>query len=266
MNYDDIYQQFIGKDKIQPLRIEKTSNGAFELLYKEGTRTHRIKCEDRKTLEQILVEFGGRNPETCKTESRFLELDGTWGTDDLLDLGHRITKISISGGRILRQKNIPIKAPPGTGAPVIIHSKRNKEDNINLRLVDREDVKFTRSFREPYELDALIDFLKSEDALRGLRWRVDLLGTQSRETERQCVWQRVQAGDGTRRMVLELRKLDGVDFRRCVRQDLFDTAGDMFDAPCKRVRLKKKKAQEREICLFAAEDGKVNIEAYEAAY
>lgn len=265
MNYDDIYQQFIGKDKIQPLRIEKAGNGEFVLIYKEGRRTHQLKCEDRRTLEQILVEFGGKNPETCKTESRFLELDGSWGADDLLDLGHRVTKISISGGRVLRQKTIPIKAPTGTGSPVIIHAKRHKEDNINLRLIDREDVKFTRSFRDPYELNTLIEFLRGEASLQGLRWRVDLLGTQSRDTQRQCVWQRVQAGDGTRRMVLELRKLDGVDFRRCVRQELFDTAGDMFDAPCKRVTVKRKKAAERDICLFAAEDGKVDLAAYEAA-
>ena len=265
MNYDKIYQDFIGKDKIQPISIKTLDDNTWSLKYREGRIVREIECDNREDLDKILIEFGGKNPETCKAGGRFLELDGGWGAEDLYKLGHRITKICLTGQRHTRQKTIPFELPEGTGHQNAMKAKKQFGTNsIMLKMKDREDVTFTRSFSEKEEFDALIDHIKLHPSLKDLKWYVKLIGTESRETGGQCVWKRVQAGDGTRRMVLELREINGKDFRDCVRQDVFNAAGDMFDAPCRRITLKKKKASEKNICLFAAEDGDVNIDGYEA--
>lgn len=265
MNHDDIFAQFVGKDKIQPVSVIKTEDG-FRLLYKEGRKWEHVDCEDRQVLDEILISFGGKNPETCRTESRFLDLAKEWGSDDLNDLGHRITKVRLIGDRIVRSKVIPVYFPEGTGASGTIQSKRSHEkDMASLLMRDTEHVEITRSFDSPKEFDALATFLLSDPALKDLHWRVDLIGTESREVSKQCIWKRCRAGDGTKRMVLELQEIDGVGYEQCVRQDLFDAAGDMFDAPCKAIKVKPKHEQTKKICLFAAEDGTVDLAAYEAA-
>ena len=38
MDYDHIVENFVGKDKIQAIRIENLKNGTFTLKYKEGKK------------------------------------------------------------------------------------------------------------------------------------------------------------------------------------------------------------------------------------
>lgn len=263
MDYDQIYQDFVGKDKVQPLSISQKKSGAWVLKYREGKLIRDVECSSRDDLDKILVGFGGKNPETCKTDSKFLELTGEWGSEELNILGHRITKIQLDGLRISRIKIIPFILPEGTGQKSAMASKRRLLDEITLRLRDREESSFTRSFDKIEEFDALVTFLKSHPSLKDLRWFVKLIGTESKSTGKQCVWKRVQAGDGTKRMVLELRKLDGKSFKNCVRKDVFDSAGDMFDTPCRRISVRRKGSGEQNICLFAAEDGLVDISNFE---
>ncbi len=97
MNYDEIYQNFVGKGKIQPIEIGKSDDGMWVLTYKEGKKTRQVECEDREYLDKILIEFGGKNPDTCRAPDMFLAMDGSWGSNHINDLGHRITKIKFSG-------------------------------------------------------------------------------------------------------------------------------------------------------------------------
>lgn len=266
MNYDSLYQKFVGLDKVQPLNVLPGENDSWVLRYKEGKVIREITCKNREDLEKILIEFGGKNPETCKTFSQFLDFDGSWTSETLNELGHRITKIAVLGYRILRQQTIPIQLPEKSGYSGTVQSMKRGPDVINYKLKDREDATITRSFNNSNEFETFMEFiLKDEPMLKDLRWTVRTLGTESRETQNQCVWSRVNAGDGTNRMVLELHALDGAWYEDCVRQELFNAAGDMFDAPCKRIKLKKKKEHFRNICLFAAEDGDVDINSYELA-
>jgi len=264
MNYDKIYHDFIGKDKVQPISITKKKGNIWSLKYREGRLVRTIDCDNRDDLDKILIEFGGKNPETCKADGRFLELNFTWGASELFDCGHRITKISIRGSKVTRQKNIPFELPTGTGHQSAIQSKKRNSDSISLKMKDSEDAVLTRSFSSVEEFDELLAYIQNHTSLKDLNWFVTLIGTESRQTGKQCVWKRVQAGDGTRRMVLELRELNGKDFRDCVRQDIFDAAGDMFNAPCRRITIKKKKPAEKDICQFAAEDGSIDISGYES--
>ena len=63
-------------------------------------------------------------------------------------------------------------------------------------------------------------------------------------------------------MALELMALDGEPYTRCIRKDLFDSADDMFESGCKRVKLKIKKDRFEDICFFAAENGNVDTGKY----
>jgi len=263
MNYDKIYQDFVGKNKVQPLEIISDKAGGFYLTYKEGTNRDKVHCEDRRVLEEILVEFGGQNPETCKAHEMFLKIDGSWDNKTLESLGHSITKIRIIGNKTSDSEKYNIHLPDGTGELTI--SKKGKiKDYINILSRSHRRVEFTRVFKDTIEFKKLIDFLINDSSFNGMIWNVMQLCTES-ENKKQCNWKRVIAGDGTKRMVLELRELDGVPFSKCVRQDLFNAAGDMFDAPCQRIKVSKKESGEKNICLFAAEDGSVDLSNYEAA-
>ncbi|UCG07114.1 MAG: hypothetical protein JSV83_00195 [Desulfobacterales bacterium] len=263
MDYEDIYQQFVGKDKVQPLKVCEGVDGMWILRYKEGQKVYEISCENREFLDRALVEFGGKNPETCRAPDQFMEM-GTWLSEDLNELGHAIQKVKFSGQRVVRSKNIPILFPKSCGHSMIVNARKRMEENsFNLRLKDTERLDFTLSFKNPSEFDALIKFLKNHDSLGELKWIVMLLGTEARETRDQCVWKRLKAGDGTKRMVLELIGLNGQHYTDCVRQDLYNAAGDMFYSPCRRVAMKKKKEHVEEICMFAAEDGKIDMSIYE---
>lgn len=265
MNYDDICQSFVGKEKIQPLNIIKQTDGSYRLHYREGTKNRNIKCEDRRLLDQILVEFGGKNPETCKTQSRFLRFDGSWGADILHDLGHIITKINIIGGRTIKSNKYPLYPPAVCGQQGTIESAKKGRDVIYFHQQELERVVFTRSFRKTSEFDSLIKWVFGESVLKKLTWTVQKLCTESIDVKKQCVWKRTMAGDGTKRMVLELTHLDGVHYEKCVRQDLFDAAGDMFDAPCKVIKMKKMNEPTKKVCILSAEDGTQNIDGFEAA-
>jgi hypothetical protein len=263
--YDEFYAKFVGKGKIQPLRVKKSNKDTYVLIYKEGSKIQQIKCEDRNVLDALLVEFGGKNPETCKAQSRFLEINGGWTAEDIRQLGHTITKVKVVGDRVLRSKTVPIYLPEGTGCVGIIQSKKKNDKNeIVLSMHDRETAGFTRAFKDSEEFDTLIDFLLTNPSLKDLVWRLEVLCTESRDTGVQCLWKRTKAGDGTKRMVLELRALNGIPFTKCIRQDLYDAAGDMFDAPCKSIKAHKKdNLPTAKICLFAAEDGTIDIDKYE---
>ena len=262
--YDEIYQEFIGKDKVQAVKVME-KNGRWVLQYKEGKKRDEIECEDRETLDKILIEFGGKNPETCSAVDDFLKLNKSWTSDTLNDLGHRITKVRFNASRVTRKATFPIILPEGCGHYPIVNAKKNDKDSINIMLIDKESTVFTRAFKTRQEFDNLQDFIFSNVSLNKLDWHVMLLGTESRDPARQCVWKRLKAGDGTKRMILELIGLDGAHYTDCVRQDLYNAAGDMFENACQRISMKKKKEQTIEICMFAAEDGKVDISGLEVA-
>ena len=265
MNYDELYQQFIGKGKVQAISINK-KNGGWALKFKEGKKFDEIESDDRESLEKLLIEFGGKNPETCTAPDKFLTIDGTWDAETINMLGHRISKAKFSGQRLLRNDAHPITIPDDCGYQTIMDSKKKTGNGVvNLRLVDREMIDFTMAFKKPDEFDNLCKFLFNNEQLKRLKWHIMLLGTESRETKDQCVWKRLKAGDGTKRMVLELIGLNGNHYTECIRQDLFNAAGDMFYNPCQRITVKKKKEQTMEICMFAAEDGKIDMTKYEAA-
>lgn len=255
----EIEKMFVGfdKGKVQALDVyEDAKTKEWVLKYKDDQIVRTIKCESRALLDEILVEFGGKNPETCKTQSKFLVVDGSWMAKDLKDLGHRITKISVKGSRTYRRRPHLVDFPEETGSPIDLHTKKTMEDRLRVLEKHEENCSITRAFNEPTQFDNLVKFLLKDETAKELTYRVKYICTESIGTSQQCVWENDKAGDGTIRRVLELKLLDGVPFTACVRHHLFEAAGDMFDAPCKRVTVKKVvKSIERNICLFAAEDG-----------
>jgi hypothetical protein len=101
----EIEKKFAGYDrgKVQGLEFyfsKETKEWTMKFKREDGN-------EDRDFMEKLFVEFGGRNPETCKSEGRFLTLDGSWKAKDLKDLGHTITKVQIRGVKVHEQRRHP---------------------------------------------------------------------------------------------------------------------------------------------------------------
>lgn len=259
-----IERDFIGNSKIEALEIKKNKD-VFELVYRDKNgHTCTIAADSKEELESLVKECGGRNVETCKADCKYLNLDGSWGSKELLEKGHRITKIVLGGTKVTFSVKENIPMPEGTGYGRTINAEKNVDDTIMWRQNGRMQCEFTRFFHSPEEFDSLIGLIFQHKHTKDLVWRVKQINTESVATGNQCVWKRVVAGDGTKRMVLELRELDGQPYTKCIRQALIEAAAGMFDAPCRRVKVKRS-AVEHEICLFAAEDGTLDLEGFEAA-
>jgi hypothetical protein len=264
-----IHDDFVGKEKVQSISLVKEDdNGTWAWNFKEDGKPNTISSDNRDELEKMHMEFGGKNPETCRGPDDFLSVDfgnkNFWDSKTLTNLRHRITKITLFGRRVLRDESFPLTVPEECGSPDTIKSKRASKDEVNLYQKDIETIQITRSFSNPEEFDNLLEFIRTNKKLSKMNWYTQKIGTESQETHGHCVWQRTEAGDGTKRMVLLLNQLNGKKFTECMRKDLFDAADDMFFAPCDRIIAKKKVEKHQNICFFAAEDGLVDISGMEA--
>lgn len=264
--------RFIGKGKIQALRIEPLKNGMYKLLYREFGKEGKadpkatiesIECSDREEVDQLLVSFGGQNPETCRAPDMFLDVTGDWDSESFLERGHRVTKISVKGTVVIEKSKTSIPLSDELGKPVITAGKDTGPE-ISVTQCFRKDAEKTYEFNSSNQFNQFLHKLKTDPVLKRLEWDVLKLCTEVTETGVPCVWKRLKAGDGSMRMVLELIKINSRDYTQCVRQELYDAAGDMFYAPCQRVPVdRKKKHLTEEICVFAAEDGKINMDRFD---
>lgn len=262
MNIEKIYNDFVGRGKVQSISLVKSDNH-WIYTYKEGRKHESIKDKNFDQLQKLHLAFGGRNPETCRAKDLFLKLDGQWGSDDLLELGHRPQKVTLNGTNEIRNKIFPISIPNDCGFKPIC-KKNSKSDFIKISLIDKETSKITRIFKEPEQLDAFADFILNDPSLQQLSWNIHVLGTETKATGDQCVWVRELAGDGTKRMVLKLQKVNGIIYTKLMRKQLHDAADDMFCSPCSQLSVKKIDPKTINICAFAAEDGTIDLSGYEA--
>lgn len=262
---EKIFQDFIGKGKVQSISLMQIDDALWEWKYKEGNKVASIKDGNGDFLEKMHIEFGGRNPDTCRANDKFLEL-ATHSAEDLLRAGHIPTKIRVKGQRTLRNDSQSVELPPGTGSSEPMKAKKhNAKDELTYYIKDQETAMITRAFNSVEDFDRFKTFLLTDSKLSRLHWYVDLLGTESKSTKDQCVWKREKVGDGTRRMALELFALNSKHFTECIRADLFAAADDMFDSACQRITVKKPKEFMKTVCFYAAEDGKIELEGYEAS-
>ena len=261
---DRILNEFIGTGKVQSLSLTPYNDGEYEWKYRENGIAKSIVSDDRNELEKLHMEFGGKNPETCRAPDSFLKIDFNWGYKDVLDLGHRITKVKLLGTKKIKHREIPILLDDGCGSSDIIKSRKTTKDEISFHEREVHYVQFTRSFSDPKEFDCLLSFMNKNPLLKVLTWYVSILGTESNANHSHCVWEREKAGDGTKRMVLLLSDLNGKHYTECMRKDLYDAADEMFFAPCERLTTKKKKEVFSTLCFLAAEDGLVDISGMEA--
>ena len=252
---DQIREEFVGKGKVQPLRVERTEDGNYELYYRaEKGKVERIKTESRKELDEILIEFGGKNPETVSTPDDFLSL-GQWSAKDLLKTGHMIQKIRLSGSRTAWNNQIPVEIPKTCGKrPMLNADREEKRESVtaSIRQMAGEKVDFTISFEDPEQLDELIAFINSQPMMSQYKWSVHEMVTLSTATKKYCKWARTTAGDGSKRMVLELRSLNGTHYNNCMYHDLLCAADGLIGGECKKIPNPSKKPSERLVCELYA--------------
>ena len=247
-----IREKYIGNGKVQSIYLKEVDDNQWEYRFKIGGKYDTIKSKNREILEQMHMEHGGRNPDTCRAPFEFLDIDGSWDSSNLIKLGHIPTKLTIAGAIETRNLKVPIAVPDECGEVPI--SKQSSSE-VNLYLVDKQHVKFTRNFDSADQFDALVRFLLQNDTLKNLRWKVYALETQSKSAGQRCLWQRRKAGDGTQRMVLELVKLNGKNYTKCFRDDLHNAADGMFDAACSRIKIEDPAPKFRDACEMSLGDG-----------
>ena len=266
VDFQKIFDRFVGDGKVQSTSLSKCDDDLWEWKFKEGTKHSSITSDDLEFLQKMHVEFGGKNPDTCRASDKFLKLTD-FTLEDLLVAGHRPTKIVLVGQRIRDNDIYPIPIPEKAGSKDILNSQKS-DDADTLRVVrkDREDAAITRAFGSLEEFELFRRFILDHEITKRMTWYVRMLNTESKQTRDACVWKREKVGDGTRRMALELWALNGKHYTECLRADLFAAADDMFDSPCNRIDMKKEKEYiTKTICGYAAEDGKVDIDGYEPA-
>jgi hypothetical protein len=128
-------RKFRGEDKIRAIRLE-VKDGFYRLFFEEDAKTYFVDDKSRKVLDEILLEFGGKNEETVAAPAECLQFDGSWDSEFLLERGHRISSITISGLNRPTPAPEPIHLGAECGYSKIKDSQgvnRNTEIVINKR-------------------------------------------------------------------------------------------------------------------------------------
>ena len=117
--WDKKLEEFIGKDKCESIDIiHNIESDTWTYKYRERidgkSKIQTIELPSLKEAEKFHFHFGGKNPSTVSAPERFLKL-GKWRAGDLVELGHKITEISVEGMRQTRHKMLPIYLPENTG-------------------------------------------------------------------------------------------------------------------------------------------------------
>ena len=253
----------IGEGLVQTISITETKKGKWEWKYRnpKNSRIEKVVCSSREEAEEYHMQCGGKNPETAKAADIFLEF-GRWKAEDIIALGHRPTKVMVKGRQVLNDDTWEREFPEETGSTPLTSKHKT---GVSIRDTHVRNIQFTRIFNSPEELDTLLSFLKNDDHFKKFSWTLYELGTVSEKTPNKlaCVWKRTKVGDGTKRMALQLTEIEGRHYTEHIRNTVYAAAGDMFDAPCSTVTMKKKTEHTEKKCVYAAEDGKYNIENYE---
>lgn len=259
--WDKLLEEFIGKDRVESLSIKQDLN-TNKWLYKYRERidgklkTSVLEFNDRHNAEKFHFHFGGKNPSSCSAPLDYNKL-GLWRSEDLRELGHRITEISLIGQYTVRDTVIEIALPPESGHDFLISKKKNKKGDIaKFVLNDIEKCHITRVFAGCEEFDNFIDFLQTNESLKKLVWHVRWMTLENEETNEVGNWRRCRAQDGTSRMILELKTVNGVNYQNIMYRTLLGYADGMADAECCKVGVGKKIQKESTVCYFAAKSGK----------
>ena len=257
--WDKKLEEFIGREKVQSLTVYKNDDGSWSYKYREKVdgkfEYFLINLPDRNTAEKYHLQFGGKNPSTVSCPDEYTKL-GEWRADDIYNLGHKITEVTLLGMRTTRNTNIPITLPVESGYEYLIHKKKKTIKNPQLSLRDNERMGFTRVFKTNQEFDTLVDFLQKNELLKKLTFHIDRLVTENIDTNDVGKWRRCRAKDGTSRMILELKLLNDESYQNLMYANILSYADGMADAECKKIPKGKSKIKEERVCYYAAKEGK----------
>jgi len=257
-------QDWRGEGKIQAKRRQRMDDGTYRLDYvNEKGNSHWILLDSKKEVDEILIEFGGKNHETVAAPNLFMSLGG-WVNEDLEQLGHRIEKVTISSESKTPASNEEICFPEDCGNTEIRNAqnvvKREANVTINRETGHTDGIGArTVSFSSPHEFENFVEFLLSHKKLKHLKFHVKRLTTLSVDTRKVCSWERQKAKDGTARMELMLVSLDGVPYEDCVHYELIEAADGMAAFECAKVTDTTQKEQTKKACIRAVERGDVII-------
>ncbi len=113
-------------------------------------------------------------------------------------------------------------------------------------------------FTRAEEFDHFVNFLLTNESLKGLTWHVRNIFLENTETHDVGFWKRCKAKDGTSRMILELKEINGIKYHDIMYTELLAYADGMADAECCQVPKGKKIQKQDTVCYFAAKEGKVS--------
>ena len=259
IDWKKVRQEFIGKGKIAVVRIDgPDEHGTYRLHYEENGNAQWIDSKEKDEMEKILIEFGGKNLDSVSAPDKFLLLND-WSSQDIAELGHSIKQISLTGCLVARENTIPIIFPSSCGSSPISKSKKEKKKQTieaNIIQKDKDNLTFTAKFNDENEFNNLIKFVKNNKIMKNMVFYVTRMVTQNLKSKQTCLWLRTTSGDGIKRMILELRAIDGVSFDRCCLFDLISAADDMADGECKHVPDISKKRYEKLLCYTHASNQK----------
>jgi hypothetical protein len=254
IDIDAIKQSFVGSGKVIALRVENNNDGTYRFHYRDGDKPGYIDADNRKELDELLIEFNGKNPETVSAPDMFLTLDD-WGSEDLLRQGHVIQKIQLKGTLESKNELIKIDIPQTCGKRPMLNAGRELKNcsvTANIKHKDREAIDFTIAFEDPMQFDTLLKYISNHKRLSRYHFIVRQLITLSNATKKYCKWVRVSAGDGSRRMVMELRALDGIHYNDCMVFDLLGAADGLIGGECKKIPDPKTMSKDRLVCELYA--------------
>jgi len=231
-------RKFRGEGTIRAIRIEAKA-GFYRLWFEEGGKQYCSDDKSRKVIDEMLLEFGGKNEETVEAPRECLSLDGSWDSEFLLVRGHTPISITIRGSHVPAKVKETIRLGAECGYTRIKDAhgtERNSEIAFIKQAGYNQNVgELTINFTNHEEFDSLTEQLLGHKQLKHLSWKVHRLITYAKDDGKECVFIRKGAGDRSSRMVLKLVEVGGVKYVDMILFDIYSAADGMIGGVCRHI-------------------------------
>lgn len=251
-NVQKVIDEYIGKGKVNILSCTKIEKSKWSVRFKQKGKIDEVEFNDLKEAQDFCFEFGGKNNMTIAAPRQLLFInpnEETWSAKALEAWGHNL--LSIKTMKCYSQQgtstHVYLDIPEECGCVYLPGKKTTKMDEtVKLtRTIQQADIINGKKifFEDTYAIDNLVAHLRKELPHHNIP--VASFQTQNAETGDLCDFQRKRVGDGSKRIELRLKSINGKNISDWKFMDILGIADGLAETTCERVIGTKPTANDR---------------------
>ncbi len=242
----------IGAGKVAMLNEKRVKEG-IQLWWEENGKIEFAIFPSKQEAKEFREAFAGKNLTTVRADEKYMHANGNWSAIELFEQGQMIIGIKLGIERVeaLGRDNIILE--PGTGRASITKRKRppKKAETMPVPHFHVTKTNGTRYFDTPEECDKYFQNLYTgvPTCNKNILW----LRTMHLESGAYVDWKRRSVKDGSSRMELVVRTINGQDYGFVAADIIFDVTEGFDVEPCQKLIEKPRAKEPTEICRTTVE-------------